>query len=419
MATNYSFMNQSSTFGDGSRAGNSVGAATPQTQAQQQVGQNAHQANTAQIADPAPQSAPHTPGPRGNVPAMVPQGYGFQPQDYNPSGYNMGGYGTNPMLTGQQAPIGQGGPNIDPQAAPKSGGQQSGLGLGMQPFPQMTNDLNFWQNRNNQQGTATWMSTLPFWQANFDANANTRDFNEDTRRWDINTGWTQGMDRANLGLQQQDRDLNRDAFNEGVRQFDSTLPISWQDSNTRMFDAQTGRIIGEGTLANNAYGNETDRMNVNFNNQNTQFANQTDRMNVNFNNQNTQFANQTERMLGMDRNSIDRLSVQNDFQIQLQQNRIQEMLANGTISNQQAQQEFQRLELDRRNNWENTANAIRMQDVVGGQQFDYAQLSQQGTQFDANLAYQYAALQAQQQQANAQAYGRFATPNVSRTRRNF
>lgn len=358
MATNYSFMNQSSTFNNSSTSGNSAAkTAAAQAQADQRAGQNAYQANTAQATDPMPQpqSAPHTPGPRGNVPAMVPQGYGFQPTDY--------GY--------------------DPRSAPKDGPTQSTLGLGMQPFPQMTNDLNFFQNRNNQQGTATWMSTLPFWQAQFDANANTRDFNEDTRRWDINTNWTQGMDRANLGLQWEDRYLNRDAFNEGARQFDAMLPIQQQDSNTRQYDAQTGRLSAE------------------------------------YNNQNTQFANQTERMLGMDRNSIERLSVQNDFQIQSQQNRIQEMLANGTISNQQAQQEFQRLELAKRDNWESAANAIKWQDVYGGQQFQYAQLGQQGSQFQADLAYRYAALQAQQQQANAQAYGRYATPNVSRTRRNF
>lgn len=389
MASNYSYMNNNS-------------GGTTYNQPQQSSGQQALAAtrqNSAVMNE-------YQPSPGAGISQGGGEGITAPPREYATGGAQLTQYGPNNYGSAYQ-PTAQGGNTLTPYQAPTnydpySPAQQQAQGLfNMAPFNGWSNDQAFFQNRDNQTALNTWMSMLPYYQSAVETGQNTRDFNEDLRRYNINTNWTQNMDLQNLGLANQDRQLNWAGLNENARQFNETQPLNWAAQGT------------------NQYGAETQRLATNFNNQNAQFANETGRISALGDLSNQRFANDTQRMLGVGNLQNDQARIANDYSISQEQNRIQQLAAQGVIDNNQATQEFNRLELARRNNWEMGGLAIQQQDVLGGQQIQRQQLSLQDVMNQRQMALEYARLAQQQAQANAQAYGRFATPNVSRTRRNF
>lgn len=404
MASNYSYMN------------NSTGGTN---YSQQQSGQQALAAvrnGSTAMSDPQPSpgaslsqgggegiTAPARTYTTGGAP-LTQYGPTYQGSLYTPAGTpnpseNMFGY-MGAMTGGNQSlptPMTASG-DYNPYPAAQ---QQASSLFPMTPFSGFSNDENFFRNRDNQTILQNWMSMLPYYQTGIQTAQNARDFGEDVRRYNIDTNWTQNMDLQNLGLASQDRQLNWAGLNEGARQFNEQLPLQWAAQDTNQYGASTDRMVGMGNVSNAATRNANDlRLGLGG------LAND-------------QFANQTQRMVGMGGVQNEATAIRNSYAIDQEKNRIAQLAAQGVIDNNTATQEFNRLELAQRNIWEMGGLSNQYLDITGGQQIQREQMSLQDVINQRQMALEYARLAQQQTAANAQMYGRFATPNTSRTRRNF
>lgn len=371
MASNYSYMN------------NNTGG-TNYTQQQQKTGMDAlsnarQNMSTAAIVDPAP-GATLTQGGGGGVTAP-PRQYAIAPT-YGPS--NSGYAGANPLFQypqGQQNPGGRNDPKTG--ASPGTYSPTAQELFPMTPMSGFSNSEDWFRNRENQSMLGAQMSMLPYYQTAIQTGTNVRDFNEDVRRFNLNTDHTQQMDFLNYGLSSQDRQLNWAGLNEGARQFDQMMPLQWAQQGTQQYGADTSRMVGMGGVMNDM----------------------------------TRIGNDFTVQMGGLRNEADANRIRE--QLGVEQNRIADLAARGVISDNEATQQFRRMELAANNalGW-----AGQRTDQYGAdtqRMLGQGNLTLQDVMNQRQMQLEYARLQQQQQQANAQSYGRFATPNVSRTRRNF